>query len=56
MKTAALNKNMVVENKGGMTLMEKIRNYLAENHTIISGGFLMMNGGNLGAAYRAMER
>lgn len=56
MKTAALNRNMVVENKGGMTVMERIKKYFEENGSIIAGGFLMMSGGNLAAAYRAMRK
>lgn len=56
MKTAALNRHMVVENRGGMTAMERIKKYFEENSSIIAGGFLMVNGGNLGAAYKAMEK
>ena len=56
MKTAALNRNMVVENKGGMTIMERIKRYFAENAATITGGFLMMNGGNLNVAYRMLGR
>lgn len=56
MKTAALNRNMVVENKGGMTVMERIKKYFEENSSIIAGGFLMMNGGNLNVAYRMLGR
>ena len=56
MKTAALNRNMVVENKGGMTVMERIKKYFEENSSIIAGGFLMMSGGNLVAAYRSMRK
>lgn len=56
MKTAALNGHMVVENKGGMTVMERIKKYFEENSAIITGGFLMMNSGNLAAAYRALGR
>ena len=56
MKTAALNRHMVVENRGGLTVMERIKKYFEENSSIIAGGFLMVNGGNLGAAYKAMEK
>ena len=56
MKTAALNRNMVVENKGGMTVMERIKKYFEENGSIIAAGFLTMSGGNLAPAYRAMRR
>ena len=56
MKTAAWNRRMVVENRGDMTVMERIKKYFEENSSIIAGGFLMMNGGNLGATYRALEK
>lgn len=36
--------------------MEKIRRYFAENSRIIIGGAIMLNGGSLYAAYRAMGR
>ena len=56
MKTTALNGNMVITDNGGMTIMERIKRYFAENAETITGGFLMMNGGNLNAAYRMMGR
>ncbi|HJF93379.1 MAG TPA: hypothetical protein K8V82_01115 [Lachnoclostridium phocaeense] len=56
MKTTALNGNMVITDNGGMTIMERIKKYFEENGSIIAGGFLIMNGGNLAAAYRAMGR
>ena len=37
MKTTALNGNMVITDNGGMTIMERIKRYFAENAATITG-------------------
>lgn len=52
MKTASLERKIEREKTGGMNMKEKIKKYFVENGQILAGGFMMMNGGNLYAAYR----
>lgn len=56
MKTAALNGNMVVEKKESMTIRERIKKYLVENSETFLISSIMLSGGNLYAAYRALHR